>query len=52
MVIRVFRAHVQPGRQADFEAMARRLSVPLVRSRRGSSGSTPGVRSGTRRTSS
>jgi heme-degrading monooxygenase HmoA len=35
MVIRVFRAHVQPGRQADFEAMARRLSVPLVRKQKG-----------------
>ena len=35
MVIRVFRAHVQPGRQADFEAMARRLSVPLVRNQKG-----------------
>lgn len=35
MVIRVFRAHVQPGRQADFEAMARRLSVPLVRKQTG-----------------
>jgi heme-degrading monooxygenase HmoA len=35
MVIRVFRAHVQPGRQADFEAMARRLSVPLVRKQQG-----------------
>ena len=35
MVIRVFRAHVQPGRQADFEAMARRLSVPRVRKQKG-----------------
>jgi len=35
MVVRVFRAHVQPGRQADFEAMARRLSVPLVRKQKG-----------------
>jgi heme-degrading monooxygenase HmoA len=35
MVIRVFRAHVQPGRQADFETMARRLSVPLVRKQKG-----------------
>ena len=35
MVIRVFRALVQPGQQADFEAMARRLSVPLVRKQKG-----------------
>jgi heme-degrading monooxygenase HmoA len=35
MVIRVFRAHVQPGRQADFEAMARRLSLPLVQKQKG-----------------
>jgi len=35
MVIRVFRAHVQPGRQADFEAMALRLSVPLVQKQKG-----------------
>jgi hypothetical protein len=35
MVIRVFRAQVQAGRQADFEAMARRLSVPLVRKQKG-----------------
>jgi heme-degrading monooxygenase HmoA len=35
MVIRVFRARVQPGRQAEFEAMARRLSVPLVQKQKG-----------------
>lgn len=35
MVIRVFRARVQPGRQADFEAMARRLSLPLVQKQKG-----------------
>ena len=35
MVIRVFRAHVQPGRQADFEAMAQRLSLPLVQKQKG-----------------
>ena len=35
MVIRVFRAHVQPGRQAEFEAMARRLSLPLVEKQKG-----------------
>jgi hypothetical protein len=35
MVIRVFRARVQPGKQADFEALARRLSVPLVQKQQG-----------------
>jgi heme-degrading monooxygenase HmoA len=35
MVIRVFRARVQPGKQAEFEALARRLSVPLVQKQKG-----------------
>lgn len=35
MVIRVFRARVQPGKQADFETLARRLSVPLVQKQQG-----------------
>jgi heme-degrading monooxygenase HmoA len=35
MVIRVFRARVQAGKQSEFEAMARRLSLPLVQKQRG-----------------
>ncbi|HLW51598.1 MAG TPA: antibiotic biosynthesis monooxygenase family protein [Candidatus Angelobacter sp.] len=35
MIVRVFRALVHPGKQAEFEAKVRELSIPLVKAQRG-----------------
>jgi heme oxygenase (mycobilin-producing) len=35
MIVRVFRAQVRPGKQAEFEAKVRELSIPLVKSQPG-----------------
>jgi heme-degrading monooxygenase HmoA len=35
MIVRVFRARVRPGKQAEFEAKVRELSIPLVKAQRG-----------------
>lgn len=35
MIIRVFRAKTHPGKQAEFEAKVKELSIPLVRSQKG-----------------
>lgn len=50
MIIRVFRATVKQGKEADFEAKARALSVPLVKGQRGLVTFLPGkpLRSGER----
>jgi heme-degrading monooxygenase HmoA len=35
MIVRVFRARVRPGKQAEFEAKVHELSIPLVKAQRG-----------------
>src|SRR5437868_15350266 len=35
MIVRVFRAKVWPGQQAEFKAMVEQLSVPLICSQQG-----------------
>jgi heme-degrading monooxygenase HmoA len=35
MIVRVFRAKIRPGKQADFELRVRDLSIPLVKSQKG-----------------
>lgn len=35
MILRIFRARVQPGRQSDFELKVGQNSIPLVRKQRG-----------------
>ncbi len=35
MIIRVFRAHVKPGKHKEFERMVKEISIPLVRRQKG-----------------
>ncbi len=35
MIVRVFRARVRPGKQAEFEALVKKLSIPLVMRQKG-----------------
>ncbi len=35
MIVRVFRARVRSGKEAEFESMVRSLSIPLVRKQTG-----------------
>ncbi len=35
MIVRVFRARVHAGKQAEFEAKVRELSIPLVKAQKG-----------------
>ncbi len=35
MIIRVFRARVKPGKQKEFENMAKVISIPLLRGQKG-----------------
>ncbi|HEX9012346.1 MAG TPA: antibiotic biosynthesis monooxygenase family protein [Anaerolineaceae bacterium] len=42
MIIRIFRAKVRPGKQAEFERMVEQLSIPLVQAQRGMLAFYPG----------
>lgn len=35
MIVRLFRARVRAGKQAEFEALAKKLSIPLVKEQPG-----------------
>ncbi len=42
MIIRIFRAKVRPGKQAQFERMVEQLSIPLVQAQKGMLAFYPG----------
>jgi quinol monooxygenase YgiN len=42
MIIRIFRAKVRPGKQAQFERMVQQLSIPLVQAQKGMIAFYPG----------
>ena len=42
MIIRVFRAKVRPGKQAQFERMVEQLSIPLIQAQKGMVAFYPG----------
>ena len=42
MIIRIFRAKVRPGKQAQFERMVEQLSIPLVQAQKGMIAFYPG----------